>query len=197
MLDRSMNRRHALGLAAGTLVGGVLLSACSSTSAASSQSPTNLDLTIVTSALTTKKDWPAIIPSNLTVPAHGIVNVRIFNFDDGTAPLTDQLANYAKVSGVTGNQATTQPLTVDNPNATGTGKTFTAMAPADVAHTFTILKLNLNVPMPVTSVVSFSFQAPDAGTYTWQCMAPCGTGTNNMGGAMAANGYMMGTLKVI
>jgi len=196
MLNRSMNRRNALGLAAGTLAGAVLLSACS-TSAASSQPPTNLDLTIVTSALTTKKDWPAIIPSNLTVPAHGMVNVRIFNYDDGTAPLTDQLASYAKVSGVTGNQASSQPLTVDNPNATGTAKAFTALAPADVAHTFTILKLNLNVPMPVTSVVSFSFQAPDAGTYTWQCMAPCGTGPNNMGGAMATNGYMMGTLKVI
>lgn len=196
MFDRSINRRNVLGLAAGTLGGAILLSACSSTSA-SSLPPTNLDLTIVTSALTKKKDWPAAIPSELTVPAHGLVNVRIFNFDDGTAPLTDQLTNYAKVSGVTGNQASTAPLTVDNPNAVGTAKTFSQLAPADVAHTFTILKLNLNVPMPVTSVVSFSFTAPDAGTYTWQCMAPCGTGPNNMGGAMATQGYMMGTLKVI
>lgn len=197
MQDVNLNRRKALGIAMGSLAGAALLSACGGSTAASAGKPVDLYLTIVGEPLLTKKDWPAFIPTDLTVPANTTVNVRIANFDGGTASLPDSAAGYAKVSGVVGSQASSEALNLESPNTPGTPKSYGELAPKDVSHTFTITKLNLNVPLPVSSIVSFSFTSPDPGTYTWQCMAPCGTDPNQMGGAMAQQGYMVGSLKVV
>lgn len=197
MQQAAVDRRTVIAVAVGSLAGAGLLSACNSATAGSAETPVDLYITIVTGGMIHKKGWPAFVPSDLSVPANSTVNVRIVNFDDGTAPLPAGSEGYAKVTGVTGGQVISTPLVAGNPNASGTTKTYQELAPKDVSHTFTITKLNLNVPIPVSATVSFSFKAPQPGTYDWQCMAPCGTGPNNMGGAMATKGYMAGTLKVV
>jgi hypothetical protein len=195
----SVNRRRVLGLTAGSLAGAALLSACnlSPTAAGAARSPSvDLYLTLVTGGMIHKKDWPAYLPTDLTVPAHSTVNVRIVNFDDGPAALPAN-SPYAKVAGVVGGSATAQALTVSSPNTPGQTTTYQELNPKDIAHTFTIGALKLNVPLPVSSIVSFSFETGAPGTYTWQCMAPCGDEPGGYGGAMARPGYMMGSLHVV
>jgi plastocyanin len=62
-------------------------------------------------------------------------------------------------------------------------------------HTFTIAKLGINVVIKGGSaahplVKTFSFRAPAAGTYTWQCVDGCDPW------AMTHLGYMKGRLTV-
>jgi hypothetical protein len=137
------------------------------------------------------EDWPAYLASTpLTVPANSIVTVTIRNFDLGDAALTAN-SPLAKVQG-----------TVDSA-ATFNGKTYSSLDPAKVSHTFTIPQLGLNVPIPGDApdnasylTVTFSFHTGKAGTYTFQCYAPCGTGTDGFGGPMGSMAYMKGTLTV-
>ena len=197
MNQTQVNRRHVLGVAAGSLVGAVLLSACSpSASASSSTTPSELDISILTGGMIGKKEWPVFVPSNITLPANSTVNVRIFDFDDGTAAMPDN-SPFTKVTGVVGNKVTVQSMGKGDPNALGQAKSISELAGKDIAHTFTISALKLNVPIPVTSVASFQLKTGKAGTYTWQCLAPCGSDPNGMGGAMVGDGYMKGTLKIV
>lgn len=137
------------------------------------------------------EDWPAYLASTpLTVPANSIVTVTIRNFDLGDAALTAN-SPLAKVQG-----------TVDNA-VTFNGKTYSSLDPAKVSHTFTIPQLGLNVPIPGDApdnasylTITFSFHTGKAGTYTFQCYAPCGTGTDGFGGPMGSMAYMKGTLTV-
>ncbi|HKJ96813.1 MAG TPA: hypothetical protein VJ944_03635, partial [Thermoplasmataceae archaeon] len=66
----------------------------------------------------------------------------------------------------------------------------------NVAHTFTVSGLNLNIPIPPSSVVHANLYINGAGTYHWQCQAPCGSGSNGWSGAMATAGWMTGTVVV-
>lgn len=190
--------RRTFGFAVGTLVGSTLLSACAlRASAASNEMPTvDLYLSIVTGKMLNHKGWPSYVPTLLTAPANAMVNVRIVNFDDGTAPLPDK-SPLAKVTGTIQGTATWQPLDTNNPNASGKMTLYQSLAPKDVAHTFSLPALNLNVPLPVSSIVTFSFQTTKPGTYMFQCMAPCGSPPEGWGGAMHMNGYMMGSLHVV
>lgn len=137
------------------------------------------------------EDWPAYLAStSLTVPAHSIVTVTIRNFDLGDAALTPN-SPLAKVTGTVSNVATFN------------GKSYSSLDPAKVSHTFTIPQLGLNVPIPGDApdnasylTVTFSFQTGKAGTYTFQCFAPCGTGTSGFDGPMGSMAYMKGTLTV-
>lgn len=192
----SLNRRKVLGLTVGSLAGAVVLSACGGASAASTDKPVNLYLSILTGDQLQTKDQPTFVPSDVSVPANSTVNVHIVDFDDGTAALPDG-SPYAKVTGVIGNSVTSEALTVSDPNKAGAKTTYSDMALKDVAHTFTIPALKLNVPIPVSATVSFSFKADKPGTYNFQCMAPCGSDPNGMGGPMTAEGVMIGTLRVI
>lgn len=193
-----LNRRRALGLAAGSLAGAALLSACNLApgTAGAASGTTNLYLALVTGRMIGKKGWPAYLPTELTVPAHSTINVRIVQFDDGTAPLPAG-SPYAKVTGVVDGTATAQHLTTADPNQPGQSTTYQSLDPKDVAHTFTIEKLKVNVPLPVSSIVTFSFQTGAPGTYAWMCMAPCGDEPQGYGGAMARPGYMQGSLRVV
>jgi len=190
--------RRTFGFAVGTLVGSTLLSACAlRASAASNEKPSvDLYLSILTGRMLNHKGWPAYVPAVLTAPANATVNVRIVNFDDGTAALPDN-SPQAKVAGTIQGTATWQPLNMNDPNASGKMTLYQSIAPKDVAHTFTLPALNVNVPLPVSSVVSFSFETGKPGTYMWQCMAPCGSPPEGWGGAMHMNGYMMGSLHVV
>jgi hypothetical protein len=136
------------------------------------------------------ENWPAYVASTpMTVPANTVVTVTIRNFDLGDAALTTN-SPLARVQGTVGGVAS-----VD-------GKTYSALDPAKVAHTFTVPLLGLNVPIPGDApanatylTVTFSFRTHGAGSYLFQCLAPCGTGTG-FGGPMQSMAYMRGTLTV-
>jgi len=210
-----LTRRHVLGLGA-LGAGTAVLAACGSSSKAASeapptvagrpvsdaQTPTNpfeVYLTIVSPDQTGGKNgWPAYVPSNITIPSNSRVNFTITNFDNATPLPNDTLA---KVTGTVGNVATVEPVTAKDPNAAGQLSTVSEVDPKQVSHTFTAPNLgNLNVPVLGTSRVRFAIDTGAPGTYTWQCLDPCGTGKDGQGGPMApatTEGYMRGTITVV
>ncbi len=139
--------------------------------------------TVVTGGMIGKPGWPEFLPGDFTLPANADVTMTITSFDDGAAAVP---AQYGKVQGTTGGAAT-----ID-------GQSVTQVPVANVAHTFTISALKLNVPIPVAAsaqnptVVTFSFHTPKGGSDTWQCYAPCGSGSAGWQGPMATDGYMTG-----
>ncbi len=154
------------------------------------------DITIVTGDMIGKTEYPAYVPSQLTLPAHSLVLVTITNFDDAT-PLPKGSEGYAKASGILGD-ITVQPIDTTNPNGSkGKPYTRTSMNPNDVSHTFTIPALGINVPVTAHARVSFLIRTGDAGTYQFRCFDPCGAGSSGWGTAMATKDYMEGTLTVI
>ncbi|HCP75021.1 MAG TPA: hypothetical protein DIU08_10295, partial [Ktedonobacter sp.] len=61
----------------------------------------------------------------------------------------------------------------------------------------------VNVPLPGDGAkgasydtITFTFHTGKAGTYTFQCFDPCGSGSAGLMGAMMTKGYMVGTLTV-
>lgn len=149
-----------------------------------------LNLSIVINQPGMQKDWPAYAPSRLVVPANSIVTVTLRDYDLGDTPLPNN-SPFTKVQGTV------------NGAASADGKAYTSLAPEKVAHTFTISQLNVNVPLPGDGAkgasydtITFTFHTGKAGTYTFQCFDPCGTGSAGWMGPMMTKGYMMGTLTV-
>jgi hypothetical protein len=139
------------------------------------------------------ENWPTYMPtSSTTLPANTLVTVTIRNFDLGD----DSLPAGSPLLTVQG---------TSNGSAMADGKPYTSVDAAHITHTFTIPQLHLNVPIsgdPVGDAtfvtVTFSFRTPaKAGTYTYQCFVPCGTGDSGFDGPMATRGYMLGTLTVV
>ena len=139
------------------------------------------------------EDWPAYMATSPTaLPANTLVTVTIRNFDvgDDTVPAGSPIL---QVQGTT------------NSNAVADGKTYSALDATHVSHTFTIEQLHVNVPIPGDPIgdanhvtVTFSFRTPaKAGTYTFQCFVPCGTGASGFDGPMSTMGYMRGTITVV
>jgi hypothetical protein len=143
----------------------------------------NMDVVTSTKA---HPDWPAFTNPFWTAKVGDTVILTIRSFDDGTAPVP---AEFAKVTGTVGGVEQ-----VD-------GKTVAGVPAQQVAHTFTVPALGLNIPIPVAPkggsvTVVAVIHLTKAGTFDWQCMAPCGSGANGWGGAMAANGYMRGAITI-
>jgi hypothetical protein len=159
--------------------------------------PLHQTLVIATPDMLGTDDRPAYVPSALVLPADSNVAITVVNFDDATA-LPAESAQFATATGVVG-PLQVQALDPTNPNDTsGPATTTTAMDPATgVSHTFTISKFGINVPIAPKSRTTFTIHTGKAGTYTWQCMDPCGTGSDGWGGSMATTGYMRGTLTVV
>ncbi|HEX8036587.1 MAG TPA: hypothetical protein VF510_22205 [Ktedonobacterales bacterium] len=179
------------------LVAGALgvLAACSTASA----TPTVATTTHLTFDILPVKpggpanDWPAYVATSPTaLPANSVVTVTIRNFDVGD----DAVSPGSPLLSI---QGTT------NTAAVADGKSYTSLDANHISHTFTIPQLHLNVPIPGDPVgdannvtVTFSFRTPEkAGTYTFQCFVPCGTGSNGFDGPMATLGYMRGTITVV
>ena len=159
-----------------------------------SAAPTVIYLTIVTPTETGKAEYPAYVPSSVTVPAHSKVTFVITNFDDAT-PL--QSALFSKVTGTVGNSMSVTPLDPANPNAPGQATTVSQVDPKDVGHTFSAPGMgNLNVPIPGHARVSFTVETGAAGTFDWNCFDPCGSGPDGTSGPMVTPGYMQGTITV-
>jgi hypothetical protein len=182
-------RRTLLGLAGlGTLI--LLLAACGTQAA---KAPTPKQAQVFFDILAQKpngpaENFPAYEPSNLIVPANSLVTITIHNYDIGSADL-DKTSPFSTVKGTVGGVAYADGTSYSSLDA--------------IAHTFTIPQLNLNVPLPSEAApgadfvtVSFTIHTGAAGTYTWQCYAPCGTDPNGWGGPMATMGYMRGTLTI-
>lgn len=135
-------------------------------------------------------NWPAYVATSATaLPANHTITVTIRNFDLGDAALAND-SPLAKVEGTVGGTASFD------------GHPFTALDPAKVAHTFTVPQLGLNVPIPGDApnnatylTVTFSFRTGSAGTYTFECFAPCGTG-DGFDGPMSSMAFMKGTITV-
>ena len=133
------------------------------------------------------KDWPAYSPNNLVVPANSLVTITLHDYDLGDTAMPKGTP-YAVVQGTIDSQAYLN------------GKPYASLPEEKIAHTFTVPQLHLNVPLPgdgkETDTISFTFQTGKAGTYSFQCLDPCGTGQSGFEGPMASKGYMMGTLTV-
>ena len=131
--------------------------------------------------------------SKIDFPANARVDLTIYNFDDGPAPLPKGLP-YDKVMGTVGGTATYD------------GHTITSVSNKVISHTFTVPGIGLNIPLPAAqstkkgaltpAVVEASFVTSKKGSFTWQCYAPCGSGKSGMGGAMKDPGEMTGTVKI-
>ena len=162
--------------------------------AASGTIPT-FDLTVVTDDQTGRDGYIAYVPSNLTLPAHSTVRIRITNFDDATP---QKPARYARVWGTVGNTIQVQRMMgVSMPNMLTRSRTVHSLpAASEVSHTFTSTGLHFNVPVAPVGVTTFVLKTGKPGHYTWQCMNPCGSGKSGWGGAMSMKGYMSGTITV-
>ena len=121
------------------------------------------------------------------VPAKSLVSITLHDYDSGSTALPSNTP-FSTVQG-----------TVDN-KAYLNGVPYTSVAPDKIAHTFTIPQLHINIPLPgdgpSTDTITFTIQTGSAGTYTFQCFDPCGTGSSGWEGPMMTRGYMMGTLSV-
>jgi hypothetical protein len=202
----SIRRGSARRVAAPLLVGVGVVGAASLLAAASavasvparggSAAPTvHESLVVVPGAMTGHPGWPQFVGSKtIDFPAHATVVLSIYSFDTGSSPLAKGLP-YDKVSGTVGGSETVN------------GKSTSSIANAQLAHTFTVPGLRLNIPIPVAAtpkkgqplepvVVTATFHLDKAGSYTWQCYAPCGSGANGEGGPMMTPGYMTGEVVV-
>jgi hypothetical protein len=140
--------------------------------------------------------------TNLTVPAHSLVRVTIYQYDSATG-----LRNpfFARVQGATG-----ETMQLD-------GKTVDVVSPAAPAHTFAVPQLGVFVPLPGVAgnaknqcaaapctlneahhTITFTFRTGARGRFRWQCFVPCGAGyLNGNGGPMQSFNYMAGWLVVV
>jgi hypothetical protein len=155
--------------------------------------------------VTQEEGWPFYWPStSLKLPAHTVVTMTVKQYDSAGTPWNPF---WAQVRG-----------TVDG-TASFNGTAKTEIAPAEVAHTFTIHQYSeagqdtvfLSVPMqgvpanakneangyPAPQVITFSFVTPGPGEYVWNCEDPCGDSYQNFGGVMQQRGWMSGTIEVV
>ncbi len=133
--------------------------------------------------------WPRYTNSSWSVQAGDTVVLRITSYDDGTAPLMGAQMMFDRVEGTLGGIEL-----ID-------GRATSLVSNDNISHTFTVVGLGLNLPIPVAPTggsvtVVARFQAKRTGNFVWQCYAPCGSGPNSMGGAMARLGWMEGTVSV-
>ena len=134
--------------------------------------------------------------ANITLPAHRRIILTIISYDGGNAPVADR---YAKVSGTVNNEITI----INGAIASGTDTkqawlTNGSSVPiSQIIHTFTIPALNINIPViaGTTEIVNLYINA--IGLYIWRCETACDSAPDGWGGAMAASGWMMGTVNVV
>ncbi|MHB1500427.1 MAG: cupredoxin domain-containing protein [Candidatus Dormibacteria bacterium] len=139
---------------------------------------------------TDKQYGPQYTHASWTVHQGETVVLRITSYDDGAAPLTGVQTMFTRVEGTLGGLESVDGTPVRSvPNQ-------------DLAHTFTVPGLGLNLPIPAAPTggsvtVVARFVASRTGSFVWQCYAPCGSGSNSMGGAMSTMGWMEGRVKVV
>ena len=185
--------RHVVlaGLTGVTMMGGAAaLAAPAGAAAVPASSHASAVVHRTLSIVTAKNGWPEFANSkNIVFPKNSTIVLTIKSNDDGTGALPKNVIFYDKVMGTVGTSET-----VD-------GKTVKAVKNADISHTFTVPMIGLNIPIPAAPkgkiiTVRATFHTGKAGSYAWQCYAPCGTGANGEKGPMVAAGYMKGTVTI-
>ena len=135
--------------------------------------------------------------ANISLPAHTLIVLTIVAYD---TPTPGSSGAYSSVTGTLGNEI----LLVNGTNAAGSTNAsmgswesvVSSIPPSELAHTFTVSGLGLNIPVEGGFTEIASFYVNETGSFTWQCMTPCGTGPDGFGGAMATPGWMTGQLIV-
>lgn len=145
---------------------------------------------ILTGKMDGHPGWPRFTHPTWTVRRGEVVTLRITSYDDGTAPLSGAQKMYDRVGGTLGGSETIN------------GRVVSSLPNSEIAHTFTLVGLGVNLPIPAAPkgtpvTVVARFVATRAGTWVWQCYAPCGSGPNSMGGAMSTKGWMEGAVRVL
>lgn len=161
---------------------------------------TQIALDIFNSKANLVKGWPLYSPAYFILPAHSLITMSINDYDNGPSPLLPGMEKFAKVSGTVGNVAIYAMNTKGEKATAGVGQiapgVHSSMSPKQPAHTFTVPAMGLNVPTTALQTVTFMFYTGDPGMYEWLCQAPCGVGSDGMGGPMMVLGYMRGYMFV-
>ena len=138
--------------------------------------------------------------ANITVSANTTLQLVIFSYD---SPTPNSTAGEAAVKGTIGNivYVINGTLAAGTANATTAemeewGENVSSVPVGSLAHTFTIMQLGVNIPVVAGSVVITDVHFDKPGTYAWVCLTPCGFGANGMEGAMASQGWMVGSVVV-
>ena len=159
---------------------------------------TDLYLSVLTGGMIGKKDWPAFVPSSFQVPANATVTVHVACFDDPDDMSDASLVKYTKVSGLDDNTVTVQAMPDGAPNTLGTAQKSAQLDPkTGVSHTMTFGDLGINVPIAGHAWTTFTMKTGAAGSHTYECKVPCGTGPDGNQGAMVTDGYMNGTMTIV
>lgn len=136
--------------------------------------------------------------TNITIPSHTLIVMTVISYD---TPTNGTPNIYSTVNGTVNNRI----ILINGTEATGgmaqtmneTWESSVSYIPANlISHTFTVSQIGLNIPIEGGFTEIAEFYINITGTFSWQCMSPCGTGSSGWGGAMATQGWMMGTLYV-
>lgn len=204
---RSVKRRAALVVASGVIAGtaAMALAACGGSGSSNSgqskpaakpaaaQSKVD-NITLIgkidadsgaPGTFTGKEHWPSFAPATIHVAKGDTVRLTIKEYDD----MATALPAGSPYNAVTGGTETANGVPV------------TSVSNKDISHTITIPSLGINIPLPKApdggvATVVFTFKVNRAGTFVFQCLTPCGSGSTGMGGAMAKMGWMKGQLVV-
>jgi len=138
--------------------------------------------------------------AQISLPAHQLIKLVIVNYDNGAANLTD--SKYAAVTGVVNNRIAIVNDTLVNSTMASSGiqirgvENVSSLSTGAISHTFTIPSLGINIPVAALSTEVAYFTLATAGTFAWFCMTICGSGAKGLGGAMATQGWMSGSVVV-
>jgi hypothetical protein len=144
-------------------------------------------------------DW--VHSTVLTVPAHSLVTVTVYQYDTATGLRNPFFGGPRGLVGL---------MTLD-------GKPTPTLDPSLTSHTFAIPELGVSVPLagvadnaknqcsvaPCTlaeahRTIVFRFRTGKKAVFRWQCFVPCAAGfILGFGGPMQSLGYMDGYLHVV
>lgn len=159
------------------------------TASPASSGPAPVDHLYLTIAFNPATGMDEYFPANFTVPVNTLVIVTITNYDNGTNVVAPQ---YAQVTGTADGTATAIMAGSSAPQS------YSSLPLTNIAHTLTLMQgpVHLNVPVPpagptgLPTVVQFSAEFTQVGSFVWNCMAPCDSGS------MATPGLMAGMITV-
>ena len=179
MKHQAYNDLVALGAAAVVVVASLAGLGLAQTVSSGPPALTTVSYLNLTISINATYGVPQYSPANFTVPA-GLVLVTISD-NDSPAYWSGCACN------VTGTLGSTVSLN---------GTPLHQLNDQNVAHTFTVPSLGINVPSPGQASVSFTLDLTQTGSFTWLCLAPCGS--DGYGGfPMDVPGFMTGTMTVV
>ena len=149
-------------------------------SAPNGSGPTPVYYENLTVSLNPVNGWPQYTPANFTVPAGRVV----FTITDHDSPM-----NWSQCPCVVSGTDKVVEMVNGSPDH--------IVPSSNVAHSFNIPQLGLDVYTPGQSVVVFTVDLVNSGTFVWFCIVPCGAGANPYTTPpMGTPGVMTGTMTV-